>query len=152
MGFSSQPTRWWIYFLSKCDFHGGSDKVPWTQLREPVWENVDRVDFRIHTFNLGIHLRNLEQLAFFRVSLRWSLCWTIGRWYWALILLSRCTVRRGNLLFQLCSNDRSLSTAFDIHHMARRQDMLAGMVLLLLMVILVRLTQLCTQFGRFGSC
>ena len=57
-----------------CDFHGGSDKVPWTQLREPVWENVDRVDFRIHTFNLGIHLRNLEQLAFFRVSLRWSLC------------------------------------------------------------------------------
>ena len=28
-------------FLNKCDFHGFTDKVPWTHLREPMWESVD---------------------------------------------------------------------------------------------------------------
>ena len=49
--------------------------------------------------------------------------------------------------FQRCSNDSSLSNVSATHYMARRQDMLSGVVLLSF-GFLGEVNQLCTQFVK----
>ena len=53
----------------------------------PSWENLDRLDNRIYTFNLVIRLRMLEQSAFFQVSLRRRRVLNSWPWYVASFFL-----------------------------------------------------------------
>ena len=48
-----------------CNIHGGSDMVPWSQLRQPFWGwlRTDLTSEFTH-FNLVIHLSKAEHLAF----------------------------------------------------------------------------------------
>ena len=48
-----------------CDFHGGSDMVPWSRMRQPCleWMRTDRTSEFTH-FNFVIRLSIVKQLAF----------------------------------------------------------------------------------------
>ena len=116
--------------------------VPWTHLREPMWENAERVDFWIYTFyNLGIHLRNLEQLAFFRVSPVAAVGWTAARCAWDSPFQGWLQLIAVETFFFSAAQkmDRSQYNAHD----SKAQDMLSGVVLLSF-GYLGEVNQLCT--------
>ena len=79
MGFSSQPIRWWINFLSSV-----ISMVAPTWCHGPTWGNpfgrmLTELTSEFTHFNPVIRLRKGKPPAFSRVSHRWSKCWTMCR-------------------------------------------------------------------------
>ena len=149
MGFSSRPIRWWIYFLSSVISMVAPTWCHGPTWGDPSWENVDRFDNRIDTVNLVIHLSKGKQSALLRVS-------PVGRrllnnWPLSLAITFCRNVQLTAVeppLFQLCSSDQTRS--YGQHDKVPGHAWKYGASSLL--VLLVRLTHLCTQFGRFVSC
>ena len=107
-GFSSQRITEMIPVYVECVIHGGSNMVPWAQLREPIWENADWLDFGIGTFILVIHLSKVEQTAIFFPFHPSSRVLNNVPLYWASspFVYRRSRVwSRQTSFFQLCSRD-----------------------------------------------
>ena len=148
MGFSSQPIRWWIYFLSSVI----SMVAPtWCHGRiwgNPLWENVDRFDLWIDTFNSVIRLCKGEPSALFRVSPvvsllfnSWPLCRAITHFVTDACVAWSCV----NNFFPAV-----LERLKPMHHMVQVTGH-AFRCGFLSFCFFGEVNQLCTQFGRFDS-